>query len=144
MSELVTDKAPVRHTGLMLQILPQKMLRRRIRKKTGTDQFTLTNANVLRICNRENVSEHIKVQQKSFLGHIARYSPTSIVKQLLYNADNYKKSGTCSKTLEQQVLQSCNIGSFSFHREANKEKSTRSLRGNAVLSGRNATGGMQR
>ena len=101
----------------------RKMLRGGYRKKPGaTHQLQLTTNDVYRICRRDDVTNFVEFQQKSFLSHIARYPADSIVKQLLYNSDKYRKSGNCSKTLEQQVLKACNIGSFAFHKQANKKR----------------------
>ena len=110
----------------------RKMLRNGYRKKPAlaadqpSNQLALTNVAVMRICKRTDVSDFIKDQQASFLGHLARYPPTSIAKQLLYNADHYHKSGNRSQTLEEQVLKAKNIGSFAFHRLANKRRAGRS------------------
>ena len=102
----------------------RKLLRNGYRKKLNDDgtpshHLALTTADVLRICKRSNVTDHIATQQASFLAHIARYDNDCIVKQLLYNVDHYKKSGNRSATLEEQVLKAKNMGSYEFHRTAN-------------------------
>ena len=81
----------------------------------ATHQYHYSNADILRICQRDDVSKFVAAQQQSFLAHVSRYSDSSIAKKLLYNADRYHKFGPGPMTLQRQVLKNTGLSAKAFH-----------------------------
>ena len=85
-----------------------------------------TNERLLQICKREDIIHFIRRQQQSYLGHVARYSDSSIVKQLVYNANKYGRCGQPPITLESQVLKNTGLTREQFYVDARKKLEKRS------------------
>ena len=80
----------------------------------------------------------IKQQQENYLGHIARYKNTSIVKKLLFNDNKNIKRGRPAKTLEDYVLEG---PADNFYREALKRRKRKDTVGQGFNPSKQAPAG---
>lgn len=87
------------------------------RKADGEWGFALTNADLLRLCNTEEVSEYTSRQQKKYLAHLARQSNSTLAKRLLFNSNASCKPGP-RWTLETRVLENENVTQAQFYKKA--------------------------
>ena len=83
----------------------RKMTKGGFKRKADTYAFVYTNKDLLRIADTTDLVSYIKRQQRNYVCHIVRKDNTSIVKRLLFNADNAKKPGP-KTTLLSSVLSS--------------------------------------
>ena len=102
-------------------VMLRKMIRRgfeRRDRESGDFAYVITNDDVLRICETQDVLLHVEKQQSKYLAHIARRKNTNNAKRLLFNANANRKRGRPMKTLEQHVLNSNNMTADEFYRRA--------------------------
>ena len=78
-------------------------------------KLQLSNSEVLKLCQQEELSEFTGRAQCMYLAHLSRQPHQSLTKRLLFNEDRYKKRGNRIKTLEEQVLTSVNKTSQQFY-----------------------------
>ena len=84
--------------------------RAKVSKSSGSaddgSEFKLlyTNADVLRICKTQELSDFVAQQQSKYLAHLCRQPHQTLTKQLLFNDDKYSKRGNRCETLEEQVM----------------------------------------
>ena len=83
--------------------------RAKVSKSSSADEgneFKLlyTNADVLRICKTQKLSDFVVQQQSKYLAHLCRQPHQTLTKQLLFNDDKYSKRGNRCETLEEQVM----------------------------------------
>ena len=63
------------------------------RRKEGSFSYELTNQELLHKCKTESIDKYIKRQQRNYVAHIIRKPNNSLVKRLLFNSDQGKKTG---------------------------------------------------
>ena len=98
----------------------------RASKEPGDYRMKYTNEDILKICRRNDVLDFVQGLQSAYLGHVTRYDDTSIVKQLVYNADKYGRCGQPPATLESQVLKQTNQTREQFYETARLRLKNRS------------------
>ena len=77
---------------------------------------------VLKICNASELSEFINKQRTKFAAHIIRQPNTRHTKQLMFNADKYKKTGNRTGTLLEQAVAASGKPENQFLTEARNRK----------------------
>ena len=85
-------------------------------------KFHYNSVNLIKITKTEEISDFVKRQQRNYSAHLARTSNSRPTKQLMYNADKYRKRGQQNPELYKQVLQNMGLTSDEFlNRAANRE-----------------------
>ena len=81
----------------------RKMIKGGYRRKADTWNFVLSNDDLLRIGNTENVVQFIGRQQRNYAAHIIWKDNTSISKRLMFNDDQRKKPGRFNSLLSSAI-----------------------------------------
>ena len=71
----------------------RKMVKGGYRRKQNTWSFEITNQDLLRIGNTEDISDFIARQQRNYAAHVIRKENTSALKRLMFNDDERHKPG---------------------------------------------------
>ena len=98
-------KAQLNKMNSQYMLFIRKLTKGGFKRKADTYAFVYTNKDLLRIANTTDLVSYIKRQQRNYVCHIVRKDNTSIVKRLLFNANNAKKPGP-KTTLLSSVLSS--------------------------------------
>jgi hypothetical protein len=98
-------KAQLNQMNSQYMLFIRKLTKGGFKRKADTYAFVYTNKDLLRIANTTDLVSYIKLQQRNYVCHIVRKDNTSIVKRLLFNANNAKKRGP-KTTLLSSVLSS--------------------------------------
>ena len=119
-NKLQQERIRSAYTNLLRRMVRGGFKRKVDENDEDTYELVLSNRTILEICGPENVLDYVKQMQENYLGHIARQKNDSIMKRLLFNADQNKKRGRPMKTLEDHVLDGKSANSF--YREALKKR----------------------
>ena len=83
----------------------RRMVKGGYRRKENSWSFILTNNEILKMCNTEEIIEFIQKQQRTFVARAIRMENTSGTKKLLFNNNPSRVPGR-SITLYSSVMQS--------------------------------------
>ena len=92
----------------------RKMVRGGYRRKNNSFAFVLSNEDILKKCNVEDLQSFIRRQQRTYVAKVVRKNNESIHKKLLFND---MKQGRQS-TVYQNVLKNEKISPKTFHEKA--------------------------
>ena len=100
------------------RIMLRKLVRGGFKKDGGDDgnsmkPFYQTDA-ILNITQTEDISTFVRRQQRNYTAHIARTSNSRPTKQLMFNADKYRKPGNHAPELLQQVVRTSGLTKDEF------------------------------
>ena len=98
----------------------RKMIKGGFRRKRDSWSFALTNEDILRLCNTEDIESFIRRQQRNYLAHVIRHDDASISKRLTFN-DDPRRPGR-STTMKTMVLTHERMGEDEFNRNAIERK----------------------
>ena len=94
----------------------RKMVKGGFRRKKDSWSFTLTNADILRLCGTEDIESYIRRQQRNYLAHLIRHDDTSISKRLTFS-DNPRRPGR-HITMKTMVLDNERMTEDAFNKHA--------------------------
>ena len=114
-------KKQASHVNAAYMSMLRKMVKGGYRRKTGTYHYELTNLDMLRRCNTENIHQFNARQQRNFTAHVIRGENNRMTKRLLFNDDTMKKSGRLI-TLYKTVLENENTTADVFNNNALSRK----------------------
>ncbi len=95
----------------------RKMIKGGYRRIGNTWRYALTNKDLLRISNTEDVSEFVKRQQRNYVSHIIRQDNESTSKRLMFN-DNHRRTRGPHSTLLQSVIEFAHVDDETFMENA--------------------------
>ena len=95
----------------------RKMLKGSYRQKPGTFLCELSNEDVLRQCDTENIHQFIARQQHNLIAHVIREENNKMTKRFLFNDDSRKETGCCvTRCLYKTVLENKKITPDTFNK----------------------------
>jgi len=81
----------------------RKMIKGGYRRKEDSMSYILTNNDLMRIANTVDLRTYIKDQQRSFVGKVINKDNTCIIKRLMFNSNEARKTGPQSTLLSSVV-----------------------------------------
>ena len=104
-----------------LNVTYRKFLRRMVRggfkfmnENENDYRYSISNAELHRICGTSDIGYFIKSQQHRYVGHVIRISSSRSLKLLTFNDDHYTRRGRPAKSLLDQVVDRKNISISQF------------------------------
>ena len=95
----------------------RKMVRGGHRRVPDTYRYVLSNTQLLRICNTDDVCQFLARQQRSFTAHIVRSANDRLLKRLLFNANESRQPGPRT-TLYKMVITREGVTGDEFNKNA--------------------------
>ena len=99
----LTKKQTSRMNAAYVSLL-RRMVRGGFARKEGTYHYELTNSDIIKKCETEDIHAFMARQQRNFAAHIIRGDDRRITKRLLFNNDVTRKPGR-SNTLYKTVIE---------------------------------------
>ena len=95
----------------------RKMIKGGYRRKPGTWSYVLSNEDLLRLGKTENISTFVSRMQRNYAAHIVRKENTSILKRVMFNDDDRRRTGRTT-TLLKTVIANERIAPGDFFKNA--------------------------
>lgn len=86
-------KLQLARVGSAYMAMLRKMVSGGYRRKPNSWSYVLTNDDLLRICETDSIKSYVSRQQRNFVAHMVRKEDTSMVKRLLFNNNESRKTG---------------------------------------------------
>ena len=110
-------KKQLDHINAKYLSILRRMVKGGYRRKPESYSFALSNADILKKCNTEDIHQYSARIQRNFIAHIIRREDVRITKRLLFNNDMQRRPGQLI-TLYKTVLQNENMTCDEFNENA--------------------------
>ena len=115
------NKRQGKHINAVYMQMLRKMVKGGYRRKEGTYSYVLSNSDILKRCNTENIHQFVLRQQRNFVAHVVRGENGRTTKRLIFNNNTYVKQGRHS-SLYKAVVANENTTPDIFNKNALNRK----------------------
>ena len=105
------------HINATYMSMLRKMVKGGYRRQSGTYRFVLSNRDLLKKCQTEDIHDFVSRQQRNFIAHLTRLDNERLAKRLMFNGDDARRPGRRT-TLYDKVVERMQISPDKFNQDA--------------------------